>query len=182
MGYTFLPNTFVDNKDFYLKEIKPGYNSSVNVSVIDYSIRGNVVYELLEIKTETSTEFLIGVTKISRMKEDNSIGFKLMDETCGPAFYDCPQKYLKKSTSNSEFAVNWRKKCYEHIKLKKEEKSINKKMEEQLAGKQGCFVIMDNGVKVKYHSKYTDKRFVGIPSEKTNQMFAYRYKDIKEIL
>lgn len=180
MGYTFLPNTFVDNKDFYLKEIKPGYHN--NVSVIDYSIRGNVVYELLEIKKEKSIEYLINVTKISRMREDNTIGFKMTDETFGPIFYDCPKKYLDKSTSKSEFAVNWRKQCYEYIKRKKEEKSINKKMEEQLAGKQGCFVIMDNGIKVKYHSKYTDKRFVGIPSEKTNQMFSYRYVNIKEIL
>ena len=179
MGYSFLPNTFSNNEDFYLNEIKPLYHK--NVIVLDYSIRGNFVYELLEITTDSSTECLISVIKISRMKEDNSIGYKMMDETCGPFAYNCPQKYLKKSTSTNEIAIEWRKKCLEYHKNVKLQNQKIREWKGKLKGLKNVLLVMnmDNYKEITYLYHYNTNRFVG--KTINNEIYAFKYSDIDKI-
>ena len=179
MGYSFFPNTFSNNEDFYSKEIKSSYHENVNI--LDYSIRGNYVYELLEITKDSSVDYLISVIKISRMKEDNSIGYKIMDETCGPFAYNCPQKYLKKSTSTNEVAIEWRKKCFEYHKNVKIQNQKTREWKEKLKGLKDVALVMnmDNYKEITYLYPYNTKRFVGIT--RNNEKYTFEYSNIDKI-
>lgn len=54
---------------------------------------------------------VVFVTGTSRCDYDN-FWYKDMDETCGPGYYDCPQRILKLlSPTDDTFALEWRKKC-----------------------------------------------------------------------
>ena len=179
MGYVFLPNTFSNNEDFYLKEIKSSYHENVNI--LDYSIRGNHVFELLEITKDSSVDYLISVIKISRIREDNSIGYKWMDETYGPVAYNCPQKYLKKSTSTNEIAIEWRKKCFDYHKNVKLQNQKTKEWKEKLKGLRYVSLLMnmDKHKEVTYLCPNSSKSFAGITTN--NEMYAFKYSDINRI-
>lgn len=50
-----------------------------------------------------------------------NFGYKDMDETEHPYYYNCPERILKKLTpTNSELAQEWRNKCWERIRARKE--------------------------------------------------------------
>lgn len=52
-------------------------------------------------------------------------GYKLMDETEGPYYFDCPVSILNLLTpTDNEIANEWRNKCRENILKKKKAKSI----------------------------------------------------------
>lgn len=55
-----------------------------------------------------------------RPKEDFNIGYKDMDEFMGPYQCDCPERILKLLTpTDSEWANEWRRKCWANIERKK---------------------------------------------------------------
>lgn len=54
-----------------------------------------------------------------------NFAFKDMDEFCGPYKYDCPESILKLlSPTDNEYALEWRKKCWEKINAKKEHRTL----------------------------------------------------------
>lgn len=58
------------------------------------------------------------VVKIT-CNNSNEIGFKVIDEECGPYYCDCPKKILKiLPPTLNEYANNWRKECMEKFKRK----------------------------------------------------------------
>ena len=51
-----------------------------------------------------------------RPNEYYNIGYKDMEESEGPYYYNCPERILKLLTPTSnEYALRWRKKCWERI-------------------------------------------------------------------
>ena len=45
------------------------------------------------------------------------IGFKVMDESMGPFYYNCPKKILKMlSPTEYENAIEWREECWKNFK------------------------------------------------------------------
>lgn len=56
-----------------------------------------------------------------------NFSYKNMDETVGPGYYDCPKSILNLLTpTNSEWANEWRNKCYANIEKKKSKTSLSK--------------------------------------------------------
>ena len=61
------------------------------------------------------------------VKDYYNFAYKDMDETCGPCKYDCPKGILDLLTpTESEYANEWRKQCYEHLDKKKKANGLNK--------------------------------------------------------
>jgi len=49
-----------------------------------------------------------------------NFGYKDMEESEGPCYYNCPERILKLLTpTTNEFALKWREKCWERIKQRK---------------------------------------------------------------
>lgn len=60
------------------------------------------------------------------MKDWFNFSYKTMDETCGPCYNDCPKGILDLlSPTDSQWANDWRKACYENIAKKKDPNSLN---------------------------------------------------------
>ena len=83
--------------------------------------------EIVNIPEEEQYVFAaIFLTSID-MKDYWNFSYKDMDETMGPYNYDCPKGILDLLTSTeSEYAKEWRKQCYENIARKKNPNALNK--------------------------------------------------------
>ena len=63
----------------------------------------------------------------TNMKDYFNFAYKDMDETCGPCYNDCPKGILDMlSPTENEYALAWRKQCYENLKAKKNHNGFNK--------------------------------------------------------
>src|SRR5574343_1028282 len=59
-------------------------------------------------KYKDKPESFIVLIKIEKF-EDNTWGYKDMDESCHPYIYDCPLELLNKTTGiNNTYSINWR--------------------------------------------------------------------------
>lgn len=60
-------------------------------------------------------------------KDYYNFAYKDMDESMGPYKYDCPKGILELlSPTENEYALEWRKQCYENLKAKRNPNSFNK--------------------------------------------------------
>lgn len=58
-----------------------------------------------------------------------NFGYKDMDESMGPYYYDCPERILKLLTpTEHEWAKEWREKCWKRIQRKKARPKLKKGM------------------------------------------------------
>lgn len=58
---------------------------------------------------------VIGVVVLTYVKDNDHFGYKLISETSGPAYCQCPRSILSLLTpTDSQWANEWRKKCYEN--------------------------------------------------------------------
>lgn len=81
-------------------------------------VDGNYIYE--DIPVNERKTFAVVFLTSTDMKDHFNFSYKDMDETCGPCYYDCPKGILDLlSPIDSEWANEWRKKCYERIAEKK---------------------------------------------------------------
>lgn len=80
--------------------------------LIDTRLIGGNLWQLRvkkDVATRTSIIF-IGLCRIEAFRGD--WGYKGMDETCGPHYYDCPLSFLDQCTGPiNEYALNWREEC-----------------------------------------------------------------------
>lgn len=90
--------------------------------VIEYSVVGNHLWTLCR-RTVASEEYPIGFQFIvlclltggprGTGPGGRDWGYKDIDESMGPGYYDCPVKYLKQSHDTSKYGVPWRAQCLE---------------------------------------------------------------------
>ena len=117
MGWTSLRT----NKKHLIEDLQNQHYTSCNV--LGSSVRGNYIYELLEMKI--SGEKFINVTKVESMGT-GEWGYKTLSESAGPYWgYDCPKKFLDASTCQGEYAIEFRKRCREHQEHKAKVKTTN---------------------------------------------------------
>lgn len=86
------------------------------LNVLKSSMYGSVYYAAVEIKRNGCQEKVFGVVCLTSTKWNDGMnfGYKDMDETMGPCYYDCPKAILKLLTpTDSEWANEWRKACLE---------------------------------------------------------------------
>lgn len=117
MGWTFVPKKYGQTvKDFFSEQ----FNSESGKVIACYS-KLNVAYIAYETKQK---EVIALVCMISR--KGGYFGYKDMDETMEPFYYDAPAKLLDILTpTTNELALKWRKKCQENLKKRKERKKFS---------------------------------------------------------
>ena len=73
---------------------------------------GWAVYE----EIPESEREVVGVVILTYVNKTNNFGYKVIGETCGPYYYDCPKSVLDALTpTDSVDAQEWRRKCYENL-------------------------------------------------------------------
>ena len=88
------------------------------LNVLKSAIKGGTYYAAVQIKHNGVQEKVLGVVALISTKwhDGMNFGYKDMDETMGPGYYDCPKTILDLLTpTDSEWANEWRQKCREQL-------------------------------------------------------------------
>ena len=97
------------------------------MTVLKSRLIGTTYYGAIEsVNSKENTRKVFAVVCLTSV-DAYEFGYKDMDETCGPYQCECPESILKLLTeTDSEYALEWRKKCKEHNELhKKTTNAIN---------------------------------------------------------
>lgn len=102
--------------------------------VLKSSLVGSTYYAAVKktiFATETEPEktdvFAAVCITSTDSKDYYNFAYKDMDESMGPYKYDCPKTILDMLTpTENEYALEWRKKCYEQLAKKKNPNSFGK--------------------------------------------------------
>lgn len=114
-------------------EMDSKYNwedESRKVEVLKSSMVGSTYYAAVKSFNKTNgyecVTAAICLTSTNN-KDYYNFAYKGMDESCGPYKYDCPKGILDLLTpTESEFAKEWRKACYENLAKKKNPNSLGR--------------------------------------------------------
>jgi hypothetical protein len=84
------------------------YWNPAKAEVLDFCVRKDAVYLLVTDLSTNKNEIFVTL-----IQEDsvNKFGYKPLSEHCHPLYYDCPERILKLSDSDSVLALEWRKVC-----------------------------------------------------------------------
>lgn len=181
MGTTYcskdFSSSFKNAKDFFVNHLsktlfidKNGKNT-----LLKHSVVGNIAYTLSEhpVSGEEGKTFkIISVIKI--VKYEGEFGYKDMDESMGPFYYDCPQSILKESTIQTETAVKWRNDCTEYAKNKKNH--VKKMKDLKSVMKAGDKYDMGSLGEVTFLYHYNKASFAGKNND--GKIYAYKYKSV----
>lgn len=101
------------SKEALVKHLTTQQNISVSgeVRLIDHSLVGNNLWLLLQ---RGSTKFIVlALLKYARGAGTYGAdwGYKDMDESMHPYYYDCPERLLKQSNCDNPTSIGWRAQC-----------------------------------------------------------------------
>ena len=137
MGWTFT-NTDLSRKEA-VNEMFNWDSDKYRTRVLKSVMIGAIYYGAIEqISKETAVRTVSGVVVLtsSNKKHGYNFGYKIIDETMGPGYYDCPRSILNLLTDN-EYALNWRKSCRENLsKPKLSELPIGAEIKVKLNGEE----------------------------------------------
>ena len=183
MGYLFSHS----NKESLVKELT---TSTKSCEVLGSSLYGNqlwvlfrrdvtfeaIRYEhnypcvLVEKKKRSLNSFRF-ICLFLLSKVDGQYGYKAIDEASAPAYYNCPQKFIKQSDLDTGFAKQWR----EEVTSKRKKVASNKARLRNM--QYGDTVEVTQGYKVRFLGKYTDSfsQFIGqvLEGEQINKTFRF---------
>lgn len=90
-------------------------------------------YQYTDISPSEQKTFAVVFLTSTNMKDYFNFNYKDMDETVGPNYYDCPKNILDiLSPTDSEYAKEWRRKCYEKIEKQKNPNILNNLPEDSI--------------------------------------------------
>lgn len=111
MGWTYYQATYYkkDGTIDRLEQCRAEFRKYPSwATIVKDIIVGNVYYAAMKSSKSGEIWALIVVTET----DGNEFGYKDMDETCGPYYYDCPIGILKLlSPIENKYAQEWRKNC-----------------------------------------------------------------------
>lgn len=126
---THYKNGKVDRK----AEMDSKYNwedESRKIEVLKSSMVGSTYYAAIKSFNKTNGyEYITAAVCLTSTnnKDYFNFAYKDMDESCGPGYCDCPKGILDMlSPTENEYALEWRKACYENIAKKKNPNALNK--------------------------------------------------------
>lgn len=100
------------------------------VEVLKSSMVGSTYYAAVKSFNKTNGfECITAAVCLTSTDSKNyyNFAYKDMDETCGPYKYDCPKGILDLLTpTENEYALEWRKACYENLTKKKNPNALSK--------------------------------------------------------
>lgn len=133
MGWTGYHASYYTNRGTVdrKKELDTHFNTeneNATWKVLKSSMVGSVYYAAVEytpkVEADRSKHCVFGLVCLTSvdMKDYHNFSYKDMSEDMGPAESNCPVSILKLlSPTNSEFATEWRKRCYDNADYKKSE-------------------------------------------------------------
>jgi len=106
-----------DSKEKLIDHITEEYHT---FKTLRHSVRGDVLWALhRSTLTNGETWRFIGCYLLNKDHADGW-GYKPMDETMGPFYYNCPKTYLRDASPPvNQTAANWRAKVLEYHKSNK---------------------------------------------------------------
>ena len=114
-------------------EMDSKYNwedESRKVEVLKSSMVGSTYYAAVRsFNKENGFECITAAVCLTSTNNKNyyNFAYKDMDESMGPYKYDCPKGILDLlSPTENEYALEWRKQCYENLAKKKNPNGFNK--------------------------------------------------------
>ena len=124
MGWTYYQATYYKKggKIDRLEQCRAEFSKYPSwATIVKDIIVGNVYYAAMKSSKSGEIWALIVVTET----DGNEFGYKNMDETYGPCYYDCPIGILKLlSPTENEYAKEWRKNCYAAIEQKRKKQKL----------------------------------------------------------
>lgn len=116
MGTTFMTATYYKNGKIDRKAECDAINTCTDGyrrwKVLKSSMVGTIYYGAIEISTPTDRDVVAVVFKT--YTDGGDFGYKDMDETMIPCYYDCPKSILDLLTpTDNEYANEWRRLCRE---------------------------------------------------------------------
>ncbi len=116
MGWSATNTKEVNKKKAVEKEIL--YGSKIVKSVM----KGNIYYGAIKDGEEI---FAVVIPVKTTVKNYFNLTYRIIHESEGPIYHDCPESILNVLTpTDSEWANEWRKKCREYLKKKKQFENI----------------------------------------------------------
>ena len=116
---------------------------------------------------ESAVHGLVCLTSVN-MKDYFNFSYKDMSESMGPYQHNCPKGILDLlSPTDSEWANEWRKKCYENLKAKKDPNNLNNLPV-------GTVIEVVMPFDTKYHTKGDKVRLTKEKSYYTNRTAWYK--------
>lgn len=96
--------------------------------VIKSTVRGNRLWRLIaHKKKDVIIDLFVDVVLIQKFSK-GEWGYKIISDSCGPAYYDCPLGYIESSEKilgqTSRWLVGWRQKVRHYHAKKRETKKI----------------------------------------------------------
>jgi len=123
MGWTYLhKDKDMNTKDFFSKEFNFIDKRGRKVTVLDCASYLTEAYLAIESLTPGEERMVFGMVCLIHYTRNDyyNFGYKDMDESMGPYYYNCPERILKLLTPTTyQNAIKWRKKCWEGIERKK---------------------------------------------------------------
>lgn len=111
MGWTF---PYGSTRKSVIEDVsKEWSNAASSGKCLQRYFRGNTMYMLYETKTHADGSVMrfIVVVLLARDNASKDWGWKDMDESMGPCYYDCPLSFLDKCTEPvGGFSAEWRTK------------------------------------------------------------------------
>ena len=107
------------------KQIMDDQFNSEHLEVVKSAMVGTVYYAAVKSLKQGKIFGLVCLTSVQN-KEWYNFGYKDMDESMGPAYYDCPKSILDLlSPTEYEWAKEWRAQCYKRLEAKKSPTRLN---------------------------------------------------------
>jgi len=114
MGWTFFHDTGETVGQICTREFQSDNPGVVKFSVVDQSTRGSVWYAIGRIDRPNEAPVFYGLVWLTSRKQ-GEFGYKDMDESCGPYYWDMPKRLLdqldKLAPNPPGCALDWRARC-----------------------------------------------------------------------
>lgn len=123
MGWTSSYNW--DNKKALISYLMSAQYWGKN-TVLDHSVYGSELYLLIQKENGSKFIAVYLVRNMAAPFESVEYGYKDMDESMHPNYYNCPERLLKQSDCNAKLSIEWREQCRQKRKEKANAKKKNK--------------------------------------------------------
>lgn len=125
MGWTSFADNGLSTGEICTREYECDNPGVVKFSVVDQSTRGSVWYAIGRIDRPNEPPVFYGLVWLTS-RRGGQFGYKDMDETCGPYYWDCPARLLdqldKLAPNPGQSAIDWRAKCRAKLAAKRKPK------------------------------------------------------------
>jgi len=124
MGWTYTHKDEGESvRDFFSKEFGHA-NEKRKTRVLDCAVvhirEAYLAFEDMNLVDGTREVFAVVCALDYQPRDYLNFGYKEMEESMGPYYYNCPERILKLLTpTNNEYALKWRRRCGEVIERRK---------------------------------------------------------------